>query len=1022
MKTLTLFSMSCLLTLAASAGEWVGHNEGTPLGATIADIVVHPSDGNIAYALTGVDGVYKTTDRGSSWTAATSGIVLPATGHSLTMDPNDPETIYAVAGDGATTATQGSRLYKTTDGAETWTEITGTITGCASAPTSLSLLGVTVDPFDSGRLVAGQELSSGCGDRGIHLSTDGGVTWSPVTHTGLTNDFWPMTFDPFVPDRLYANVVYRGLARSDDTGTTWTRHPTDGSDILPGAVVPHPGIADRIFQAGADTLRLSTDGGMSWVQVLGPETAQSVAFAPSDGIVGYAITDAGVFRSSDAGDIWALAATSTGRKVAIDPADPDFVWLVGAGGVQLSSDGGQTFVDASNGLPLRGGLFSIGLAINEPKVYYADHEQGLYRSVTRGESWTLEHPGHPDGFGFFVLEVDPHDARTIYGGLKELYRSEDAGASFTFVDLGLDTTEFILSAVIDPDDRSHILVGTTLGIKRSLDFGSSWSQVATVASVQEIQYSPLDSNEIWAATGTNSANALLKSTDRGATWLPIDNGILQMNVDTITFDPVTPTTMYAGTRDLNLRVFMSTDSGDSWVVANYSNPGAPWTNTISDAITGVYAFGGLDWQRTTDGGVTWTTLPLDGFQGSDFTYRATRIDPLDADRALAPSVDVGLFAFEEVGTNHPPVAFAGFDQSITDDGDNLEVVALDGSNSVDPDGFIATIEWREGGVVLGADAEISVALAVGPHSIELSVTDDDGATDTDTIETCVHLAGSGGGACSAALPEDAAWLDATGEEITIFTQDGSPDFAVEMQNTAQGPWTPATHRLAELASSELDAIPPPLTGNVLEGTTTNFDISITLPGQEGLKKGLWRLENLVTSTPFGDTIDQDFMVLDEGFVRLAAVQLPEAPGDQEIGVRRLAPEPGNADTVISEDFNLRCFANAVPASDRYFYLDLNDDWIARLSTQGVAGVRVVLRLYDVGTSWGRLQYSTSSGTQPTPRYNFTDTGAGIQVSWNIMDTDFTEGFPGSGNRSELRFVRGGGQPFCIWDVRLLAIP
>jgi thermitase len=79
-------------------------------------------------------------------------------------------------------------------------------------------------------------------------------------------------------------------------------------------------------------------------------------------------------------------------------------------------------------------------------------------------------------------------------------------------------------------------------------------------------------------------------------------------------------------------------------------------------------------------------------------------------------------------TNLPPTASAGPDQTVRDTGGNgVELVALNGSASSDPDGAIVSYEWREGTSVLALVASPSVSLAVGAHPVTLQVTDDNGA-------------------------------------------------------------------------------------------------------------------------------------------------------------------------------------------------------------------------------------------------------------------------------------------------------
>jgi len=89
--------------------------------------------------------------------------------------------------------------------------------------------------------------------------------------------------------------------------------------------------------------------------------------------------------------------------------------------------------------------------------------------------------------------------------------------------------------------------------------------------------------------------------------------------------------------------------------------------------------------------------------------------------------------------NHPPIANAGPDQTVTDtDGNGSEDVTLDGSGSDDPDGDIVSWVWTEGGSQIATGGTPTVTLPVGVHTITLTVTDDDGATDTDEVVITVQ--------------------------------------------------------------------------------------------------------------------------------------------------------------------------------------------------------------------------------------------------------------------------------------------
>jgi len=92
----------------------------------------------------------------------------------------------------------------------------------------------------------------------------------------------------------------------------------------------------------------------------------------------------------------------------------------------------------------------------------------------------------------------------------------------------------------------------------------------------------------------------------------------------------------------------------------------------------------------------------------------------------------------EQTTNEAPIADAGVDVIVWDnDDDGVEQVILDASGSSDPDGSITSYVWTENGTQIATGVTAAVFFEVGEHPVVLRVTDNEGATDIDTVAITV---------------------------------------------------------------------------------------------------------------------------------------------------------------------------------------------------------------------------------------------------------------------------------------------
>jgi len=197
------------ILFAALRGEGIARTiDGAQTWSMVFDlatenVVIDPSDSNTVYAATGEEGVaglghgvFKSTDRGLTWIAMNVGLTNLNVWR-LTIDPRDPETLYA--------GTIGRGVFKSTDGANSWSA-----TGLGGRISS-----IVVHPHH-GNIVYASDVSTG-----IYKSRDGGLTWVQK-NKGLTSTLVSrLTMHPKDPNVLYATTEERGVFATYDGGRTW---------------------------------------------------------------------------------------------------------------------------------------------------------------------------------------------------------------------------------------------------------------------------------------------------------------------------------------------------------------------------------------------------------------------------------------------------------------------------------------------------------------------------------------------------------------------------------------------------------------------------------------------------------------------------------------------------------------------------------------------------------------------------------------------------------------------------------
>jgi photosystem II stability/assembly factor-like uncharacterized protein len=213
----------------------------------------------------------------------------------------------------------------------------------------------------------------------------------------------------------------------------------------------------------------------------------------------------------------------------------------------------------------------------------------------------------PDGGVVGAFAAAPSRPSTVYAGLLSggVFRSLDGGASWSFAGAGLNLHDTVRSIVVDARRPDTVWTATFQGIFRSTDGGTSWAHVLTDGAAALAQ-SPA-SGALYAGQG----GAVLRSTDGGTSWQKLAGS--PANALGLATDPFHPQTLYAAALT---GFYKSTNGGAKWVRMTQGLPAAPVGAVSLDPHTGALYLAttsvvpGKIAFRSDDGGTRW--IPVDG--------------------------------------------------------------------------------------------------------------------------------------------------------------------------------------------------------------------------------------------------------------------------------------------------------------------------------------------------------------------------------------------------------------------------
>nr|MDQ5838646.1 hypothetical protein [Acidobacteriota bacterium] len=456
---------------------------------------------------------------------------------------------------------------------------------------------------------------------GVWKTINSGRTWTPVFDSQPVASIGAIGVAPSSPSTVYvgtgeadmrSQISYgNGVYKSTDAGRTWTHLGLEGTRQI-GRVIVDPQNPSVVFVAalghayGPNPERgvyRTRDGGRTWQKVLfrGDDVgAIDLQFDPSNSRTIYA-TLWNTRRPP-----WSIYPPSYGP----------------GGGVFKSTDGGDTWQQLTNGLPVEGlGRIGIAVAPTNPARVYAIVDAkagGLYRSDDAGATWTLiSNQARIWGRGWYFckIAVDPKNADTVYVSNTSLYRSTDAGRTWTAIK-GAPGGDDYHQLWIYPEDPRRMILGSDQGAVVTEDGAQTWSswynqptaQLYHVAADTRFPYWVTGAQQDSGAVGvpTRSAHAEISEHE----WSPVCAG---GESDYTAPDPLHPEILFGG-RVTRCNVL----TGD---IVNVSPERSLPPNTARHTWTLPLVFSQADPHalyfadqflfKTTNGGESWTQVSPD---------------------------------------------------------------------------------------------------------------------------------------------------------------------------------------------------------------------------------------------------------------------------------------------------------------------------------------------------------------------------------------------------------------------------
>ena len=641
------------------------------------------------------NGMYKSTDGGKTWSHI--GLDDSQQIGRVIIDPANPDVVYVAALGHPYAANEQRGVFRSRDGGKTWTRLLGDSNlGAIDLAFEPGNARVIYAAMWATRRTPWSVYppSTGPGS-GLFKSTDGGDHWTQLTGLPKNPGRIGVAVAPSNPRRVYAIVdaTEGGMYRSDDAGTTWIRAGADervwSRGWYFGGITVEPKNADVVYSCNVNVYR-STDAGKTWAPIKGApggDDYHSLWIDPDNPQRRILGVDQGTVISTNGGETWSSwynQPTGQFYHVITDNRFPYFVYGAqqdsGAAGVpsRTNTIDGITIAQFRE-ITAGGESDNVAPDPKDPDILFGGRvsKLDLRTGQTRDVDPTLAHLELDRRTWTLPLVFSPRDPHVLYFSNQRLYRTDDNGEHWTVIspdltreDPGVPPNLDPATAALKPGSGTRfgviyaiapsrladhdIWAGTDDGqIWRTRDEGAHWTNVTPSAitawsKVGIIEASHFDADTAYAAVDRHRLDDfkpyVYRTHDGGKSWQLIANG-LPITVNVVREDPVRKGLLYAGTER---GISVSFDDGEHWESLQANLPVTSVRDIDvhgNDLVVATHgrAFWIMDdvtplWQEVTSAPFLFKPATAVRFRGAGFTGT-----PMPKDEALAPNPPNGAY-------------------------------------------------------------------------------------------------------------------------------------------------------------------------------------------------------------------------------------------------------------------------------------------------------------------------------------------------------------------------------------------